>query len=151
MENRKFVKMQELVGDNFTVNKVGQYKYKQWDNEARKMIISETWIQGYQKVYTVDTDKGTLDLSSSKLGEMLESVSKEGQSNVTGRTFNVKSNGKTGMDIRYFLNPERYDPTGDGFKKAQDAYSAIKGRVDSKDSEDEFAGITQEEIDSIPF
>lgn len=141
----KYTKMSDLVGESITIEAVGQFKYKKWDNETRKMLVSDSWQRDYQKVYQVATDKGTLDMAASKIGEMLESVSKEGQSSIIGRSFSVKSNGKTGIDIRYYINPERSDQSGDGYKWAQEVFSEIKGRVQQ---DDEFEPIS---LDEIPF
>lgn len=110
-----YTKLSNLVDDQFTVQKVFGYKYKMWDNEQRKMLISETWVKDYRKMYTLDTDKGTLDLSASQMGNLLESITKDGRADINGRTFSVKSNGKSGMDIRYYLN---------AVKDAQQAYVA---------------------------
>ncbi len=108
--DKKFTKLSELVDNTFTVEKIWGYKFKMWDNESKKMLVSETYEKGYRKIYSVDTSEGSLDLSASQLGQMLESVFKNGSSELTGRTFSVKSNGKTGMDIRYYLNPTKDAP-----------------------------------------
>lgn len=100
-----YIKLGALVGDKFTVEDVGGFKWKSWDNLNNKPLVSDDYHQGYQKKYQVTTDKGLLDLSTSQLGNMLESVSSHGRSDVSGITFNVKSNGKMGMEIRYYLNP----------------------------------------------
>lgn len=105
-----FVKLSELVNDQFTINKVWGYKFKMWDNEARKMMVSDTWQKDYRKVYSVDTNKGSLDLSASQLGILLEAVVRNGVADLNGVTFQVKSNGKTGMDIRYFFNAQSRTP-----------------------------------------
>lgn len=111
MQNEKrFTKLSELVDNTFTVEKIWGYKFKLWDNELKKMLVSETYEKGYRKIYSVDTSEGSLDLSASQLGQMLESVFKNGSSELTGRTFSVKSNGKTGMDIRYYINPTKDAP-----------------------------------------
>jgi len=163
MESRKFVKMSDLVNERFTVVKVGKFNYKKWDNENRKMLVSESWVQGYNKVYQVETDRGLVDMSSAKLGEMLESVSKFGESSVVGRVYNVKSNGKSGMDIRYFINPERTDTSGSGYQKAMQAANEIKLRSQQGadpelaslqppvELDDPFAPMTKEDMESIPF
>lgn len=147
---KKFVKMSDLVNSQFTVDSVGKFVFKKWDNDEKKMLMSETWVQGYNKVYPVNTDKGTVDMNSGKMGEMLESVSRDGQSTIIGRTFNVKSNGKTGMEIRYFLNPERLDTTGEGYKKASQAIQDIKSRVAEEDDGLD-KPFTEEDLANIPF
>ncbi len=108
--DKKFTKLSELVDNTFTVEKIWGYKFKLWDNELKKMLVSETYEKGYRKIYSVDTSEGSLDLSASQLGQMLESVFKNGSSELTGRTFSVKSNGKTGIDIRYYINPTKDAP-----------------------------------------
>jgi len=95
-----YTKLSNLVDDQFTVNKVFGYKFKMWDTTSNKMLISEKWEQGYRKMYTMETDKGTLDLSASQMGNLLEAVTKDGRAEINGRTFSVKSNGKSGMDRR---------------------------------------------------
>jgi hypothetical protein len=80
------------------------YKWKMWDNNEKKMLMSDTWQKDYRKVYQAETDKGKLDLSANQVGVLLETVMRNGQADLNGRTFQVKSNGKTGMDIRYFFN-----------------------------------------------
>ena len=129
--DKKFTKLSELVDNTFTVEKIWGYKFKMWDNESKKMLVSETYEKGYRKIYSVDTSEGSLDLSASQLGQMLESVFKNGASELTGRTFSVKSNGKTGMDIRYYLNPTKDQP-----KK--------ESSVASDESE-----VTKEELDAL--
>lgn len=104
---KTFTKLSSLVNDQFTVERVGGYKYKCWDVESGRMLVQDEWAKGFRKVYQVDTDKGTLDLSFNQLGILLESVQHAGQSNIIGASFSVKSNGKTGMEIRYYLNPAR--------------------------------------------
>ncbi len=104
--DKKFVKLSELVDDSFTINKVWGFQWKLWDNENKKMLTSETPVRGYKKVYAVDTNKGSLDLSASQLGQILELFHKNGSSDIIGATVIVKSNGKTGMEIRYYLNAD---------------------------------------------
>lgn len=100
-----FVKLSELVNEVFTVKEVGEYNFKRWDSVNNKMLISDSFEKGYRKVYPVVTDKGRMDLGSGQLGNLLEAVFYKGKSDLIGQTFGVKSNGKTGMEVRYFFNP----------------------------------------------
>lgn len=102
----EFTKLSNLIGDTFTVIKVQGFTYKQWDNVAKKMLSSDVQISGYRKLYQVESDKGLMDLGPQQYGNLLESVSSGGKSDIIGRTFEVKSNGKQGMEIRYYLNPQ---------------------------------------------
>lgn len=101
-----FTKLSALVNEQFTVTKVGGFKFKHWNQAAGKMEVSDVQTEGYRKVYQVETDKGLLDLGTGQMGTLLEAVSVNGKADVIGRTFGVKSNGKQGMEIRYFFNAE---------------------------------------------
>jgi len=120
--DKKYTRLKELVGEQFTVNKINGFKFKKWDTESRRMLVSDTYEQGFKKMYLADTDKGLLDLSQSQFGSMLESVSRGGASNVVERTFEVRSNGKSGLDIRYFINPVR--------KAVREPENASESKVD---------------------
>jgi len=103
MEKKQYVKMGELVDRTFTIEKVWGYQWQMWDNENKKMLKSDKWEKGYRKTYDVVTDKGQVTMSAGQLGQCLEAVSDKGLSNLIGRTIEVGSNGKTGIDIRYFF------------------------------------------------
>jgi len=135
----EYIKLSGLVDSQFTINKVFGYRYKMWDNEQRKMLISETWVKDYRKMYTLDTDKGTLDLSASQMGNLLESITKDGRADINGRSFSVKSNGKSGMDIRYYLNAVKDAP--------------VAPKAPQNEGFDPFSQAPDEPIDleSIPF
>lgn len=108
-----YTKLSELVGGTFTITKMYGYKWKMWDNTEKKMLVSDVWQKDYRKVYQAETDKGKLDLSANQVGILLETVMRNGQSDLNGRTFQVKSNGKTGMDIRYFFNAVQENKVAD--------------------------------------
>lgn len=134
MSETNFTKLGALIDDEFIVEKVFYPKYKMWDNENRKMLVSDSWEKGYRKIYGVVTDKGTLDLSQGQLGGMLESVSMGGESKVVGRKFKVKSNGKSGMDIRYYINPVgKSTVEGGSWDRARDKFEAKKEEKEVKD------------------
>ena len=99
-----YTKLSDLVNDLFTVEKVWGYKWKKWNADTKKFEIAQTWERDFQKKWDVDTDRGKLDLSQSQMANLLELTCKNGVSDINGRTFSVKSNGKTGMEIRYFFN-----------------------------------------------
>lgn len=111
-EERKYVKLSELVDRHFTVEKVWGYKWQKWDAAEKKMLTSNEWVKDYRKAWDVVTNQGQLTLGSGQMGTLLEAVfdPKDGGSALVGRTFAVKSNGKTGMDIRYFFNPIKSEP-----------------------------------------
>lgn len=141
MNDTKYIKLVDLVDNSFTVEKVFYPQYKMWDNDAKRMLISDRWEKGYRKIYGVVTDKGTLDLSSNQIGTMLESVSKGGEAKITGRTFNVKSNGKTGMDIRYYINPVKEE------RQESETWNKAREMFAKKEEEDNNEDI----LSDIPF
>lgn len=130
MSEKKYTKLSLLVGDEFTVQEAYGFSWKKWDAESKRMLLSETYEQGFRKIYTLVTDKGNLDVGSGQLGTLLEAVYKKGKSDLVGRTFQVSSNGKSGMDVRYYFKP---------------TVPTVKV--------DEVAEVPEEEIDlsSIPF
>lgn len=107
-----FTKLSALVDKDFTVLSVGAFQFKLWDNEAKRMLTSPSYEAGYRKLYPVTTDKGQLDMGPGQLGNLLEAVFLNGKADLINQTFHVKSNGKSGIDIRYFFNPVRkQEPT----------------------------------------
>lgn len=108
MEDKKYTSLKELVNSSFTINKIWGYNFKKWDNESKRMISEDKWFEGSRKMYQVDTDKGKLDLSETQLGLLFVKVQHAGKSDVNNLTVDVKSNGKSGIDIRYYLNPDTY-------------------------------------------
>ncbi len=116
MDNeKKFTKLSALVDDQFTVESVDEYVWKLWDNENSKMLVSQEFQKGYRKIYPVTTDKGALDLGSGQLGNLLEATFYKGKSDIINKTFSVKSNGKTGMDIRYYFNIVKSAPQEEAY------------------------------------
>lgn len=109
MEN-KYTKLSQLVGDKFTVEKVWGYKFKEWLPGEKRFRVEDKYFEGSRKVYEVDTDKGKLDLSAGQLGAILVAVFKNGEASLNGNSFSVKSNGKEGMDIRYFFDVAKSEP-----------------------------------------
>lgn len=101
----EYVKLRDLVDSSFSVQSVKGYQFKMWSPSENKMLVSDTPIKGYRKLWQVVTDKGQLDLGSGQMGTLLEGLMHAGKSDIIGATFEVKSNGKSGIDIRYYFNP----------------------------------------------
>lgn len=93
-------------GLHFTINKVMGFKYKMWDVGGKKMVSQDQWFDGSTKKWQVETEKGMLDLSNAQLSQCLVATfNVQTQScQLQGAKFEVKTNGKTGMEIRYFFN-----------------------------------------------
>jgi len=101
--SKEFKKLSEVT--ELTVVKVWGYKWKKWDNEQSKMLVSDTYQQGYSKKYSLECTDFNIEVSSHQYASMLEGVSNGGVADVNNKTFSVKTNGKTGMEIRYYINP----------------------------------------------
>lgn len=128
---QEYVKLSSLVDGRFTVNKVYGYTFKKWDDAAGKMLVSENYMEGYDKRYGIDTDKGKLEVSKAQISSMLEAVIKDGVADLNNVTFEVKSNGESGKDIRYYFNPQWTLKT--------------EAKQETKEVEDEI------DIESLPF
>jgi len=103
----KFVKLGDLVDKKFTVIKNNGYKWKRWNKESNKMETSDTYQpfnEGWTKKYSVTTNKGIIDFGEMQLGKILANALKGNTADLGNLIVEVKSNGKTGMDIRYFFN-----------------------------------------------
>jgi hypothetical protein len=104
IKQKQFLKLSQTK--QFTIESFKGKKYKKWDAENKRMLESPTWQDGYRLMYRFEATEGILELSKSQVGEMCASVLDQyGRANLSGVTFLVKTNGKTGMDIRYFFNP----------------------------------------------
>ena len=114
-----FVKLKDI--SEFQVLDSRGYKWKNWDGE--KYVTSDTYEKGFQKKYSFVTDKGILEISTAQLGQMLEGVFEQGKSNVINKRFSVKTNGQTGKEIRYFINPVRDQQETDNFETYINQYS----------------------------
>lgn len=100
----EYIKLSD--GLHFTVNKVAGFTYKMWDVGGKKMVTSDSWKEGFTKKWQVETDKGILDLSQSQLSACLVTTFdvRTQMADIANAKFQVKTNGKTGMEIRYFFN-----------------------------------------------
>lgn len=105
-----FIKMSNLVGSQFVFKSILKGQFKKWDDENKTMLTRDTWDAGYRFVITVETDKGQLDIGEGQLGTMLKAFFDKDTctSNIKNGIVEVKSNGKTGQDIRYFFNRKGY-------------------------------------------
>lgn len=133
-EKVNYTKLSALVGDEFTIEQAGGWTFKKWNTEAKRMETSDTYQEGFRKMYTIDTNKGRMDLGSGQLGSLLEIAYHKGESSLNGKTFTVKSNGKSGIDIRYFFNMKRTPKEdGEGFRKFAEAKAVLNRDVIPED------------------
>lgn len=118
----KYEKLSNLVGSEITIESVQGFQWKMWDSVNNKMLVSDSWQKDYQKRYQVITDKGKIDMSQSQMANMLEGVCHAGVSDINNCTFSVKSNGKTGKEIRYWLTPIRTPKPEDTSEQGDDGF-----------------------------
>lgn len=140
----KWIKLKDLDGKEFTVKSVGDLRWKAWDKEQNKYVYSDTWKKDYNKSFIVQIENGQVDMSQAQIKDMLEAYHKNGESNIIGKTFTVKTNGLQGKEIRYFINAAR-NTSGEGFNKFIENRDKLKERLEEPSKEDE------EFLRNIPF
>ena len=102
--DKTYTKLSALVDQDVTINKVNGYKFRMWSQADNRYVLQDTWAKDFDKVYPLDTDKGELTVTRSQLGQMLEAAQHQGKVDLNGKTVHIKSNGKTGQDIRYYFD-----------------------------------------------
>ena len=92
---------------NTPVFTIKTYKGKNWvfwNATEKKMLKSETWIKDYKAQYQFELDNGdVLSLSKDQVGQMLVNCLETGKA-LSGASFEAKTNGKTGLDTRWYIN-----------------------------------------------
>lgn len=92
---------------NFTIKNYKGFSFKKWDAEAKKMLTSSTYQEGYRKMYSFELENGDiLELSKDQTGQCLVSALEAGVP-AKGSSFYAKDNGKQGLDKRWFINLKR--------------------------------------------
>lgn len=133
----KFLKLKDVT--QFTVKSVGRPHFQKWDQETNKMLKDPQYVEGYKKVWEVSTEEGLLTLSKDQMGQMLIAFLDNGKSEVVGKTFKVKTNGKEGMEIRYFINGVYGEPV--------EKKSFVEELPEMKKKHEEI----EEKLDDLPF
>jgi hypothetical protein len=112
MEEKIFVKLSEL--EQFKVVGVGRMYWVKWeqDQATNKWVSHKTdrYIDGYKMAWDITTDKGVFTASKDQVQQMLIGAYSvdDDKASLKGMIFKVKTNGETGKDIRYYINPS-YD------------------------------------------
>ena len=89
----------------FTVVKLVKKQYQRWNNDTKQYERSEEPQKGFSPTYMFEMEEGMMSLSQSQVGQMLVGVMRDGIADINKRTFEVQTNHKTGIEIRYFINP----------------------------------------------
>lgn len=97
-----YLKLKELT--NFKVNNFVKKYWSYWNDAEKKFYRSDEYKDGYKPTYTFNVNNGdSLDVSRDQLGQMLIGCF-EAKKTLSGSPFVVKTNGKTGLEIRYYIN-----------------------------------------------
>jgi hypothetical protein len=102
--DKKFIKLTELDGETITIEKIWGFKWKLWDQVERKMLIADSWQKDYKKRYSIETDKGSLEVSQNQMGKILEATMTNGIADPVGKTLQIRSNGRQGLQADYWFN-----------------------------------------------
>ena len=154
-----FVKLKDLDGKEFTVEKAQKFQWKKWDSNESKMLTSEKWEQGFNKRFPVDTKEGLLELSEKQMSDMLIGVCVDGKADVVGKTYKVKrheSQGQQGVRIAYYINPvwnndKRETPTWDSTKENMQQKAEEKAVAQKVDVAPDSISDEPVDLSSIPF
>lgn len=103
MDNR-YVKLKDLDGDIFTIERVTGHKFAMWDQASNKVLTADKPTKGYQKRWMIDTDRGRLEVSQAQFSKLLECVYKDGVADLNNKTISVKWNGKEKLESDYWFN-----------------------------------------------
>lgn len=139
---KQFKKLAEIK--SFTIEKIVKAYFERWNETEGKYEKSETWQEGFTPKWLIETMDFMLPLSKDQVSQaLMASFKLDGTSNIIGKSYQVKTNGKTGKEIRYFLNEMRL-PKEPSFAPEEQAELAKMSEVLEK---------KEEEIDTsqIPF
>ena len=101
-----FKKVGELVGSEITIRSFDSVEYVLFQ-QGEKPLKSATPQKGYKKVVKLVIYAGQeymVGFSGGQVSQMMEAAMQGLKADLTDKTFAIKSNGKSGMDIRYFFN-----------------------------------------------
>jgi hypothetical protein len=97
-----YLKLKDL--SSFTVKEFVKKYFGRWNEAEKKYERADTWQQGFRPTWTFKVNNDEfLDFSQDQLSQMLVACF-DRRCDIYGSTFTVKTNGKSGMDIRYFIN-----------------------------------------------
>jgi hypothetical protein len=147
-----FKKMSDLSEKQFRFNKVLGSSYKRWNEEEKKFEESLTPTKGFSRKWKISiTDKDgecQVEVSDDMLSRvLLDAYAKH--CGIEGQIIYLKTNGKTGMEIRYYPNIMLVN---DGTHQSAPE-NATTGIVEPQESQYNFDFGQKEEINvsDIPF
>lgn len=103
-EQKKYVNTKDLVGEVFSIDSVAQKNWRFWNPAQEKFEYSQVPKKGHAPFWRVETNKGTWSASAAQYSQVLLAAESEGMSDVLDKKFHCQSNGKDGIDVRYFFD-----------------------------------------------
>lgn len=100
--NTNYVKLSGVT--EFLLEELVGTQYFKWDQVTNKPQRSQEWFEGGKKQYVLNTDKGQMTVSQGQFSQILLAAFDGATSEPVGKTFTVKTNGKSGLDLRYFID-----------------------------------------------
>lgn len=139
---KPFKKISEVK--SFTIEKIVKVYFERWNEQEGKYEKSDVYQQGFSQKYLIETFDSLLPLSKDQLQQcLIACLNLDGTANIIGKSFSVKTNGKTGKEIRYWINkmsiPQDIPTQMPEISQDKPNYTVEKEEM------------TPEEIASIPF
>lgn len=132
---------------SFTIQEISKTYFERWNDTEKKYEKSEVWTEGFTPKWLIETPEFMLPLSKDQVSQCLMSSFKlDGTSNIIGKSYSVKTNGKTGKEIRYFLNEMRI-PSPQSLLAPEERQELAKMSEVLEEKEE----MSQEELSKIPF
>ena len=110
----------------FTIKSYKGKSWTFWNATEKKMLKSETYVKDYKAQYQFELVTGDIiSLSKDQVGQMLVCALEAGKP-LSGLSFEAKTNGKTGLDTRWFINPLKAPTTTQNTQNKQSGVNSIK-------------------------
>ena len=151
MEQPNYIKLKDI--QEFTIKSFVKKYWGYWNDQEKKFYRADKWQEGYSPKWSFQIDKGILDISKDQLGQMLVGTF-DWKKALIGTSFTVKTNGKQGMEIRYYLNvlnEKTASNTPQNETKPEYQFNAQNGLEANSSPSEPSEEEKQKILDSIPF
>lgn len=96
-------------GLEFSLKNFVKKFYQKYDEANKKYVKSDAWAEGMSPVYLFGLKDGQdIELSRATLSQCLVSAF-DYRKGLLDCNFTVKTNGKTGKEVRYFINQKKVE------------------------------------------
>lgn len=94
--------------DYFRIKSFDSKHWQKWDEATSKFLQSDSFVAGYSPKYVFrveieNKEEKLIAFSREQLGQILIGAF-ESKKPLVGLAYNIKTNGKEGKDIRYYIN-----------------------------------------------